>query len=190
MLTLGHILTGILAGRTLEGALLSITPDVIRALGIPRSATHFTGSVELVYSWIKFPEKISMLKKLTSIEQVEFESVIQTPKMLDELSSVDKYLEFVMANPIEPRLMMSILYHLREDDIFDHWNRRFIGEVPGTDGKEYYVMGEKLSSSVARQRIFQIEQRSIYMLAAQLYLRRGIVFNKKYVDSEIKPVLF
>lgn len=164
-----------------------IFPDAIRKYTKHRQLSHFEKGSNNVSdtSWFCFNRDMKSAEKSAACAQKHLSSSI-VPAAIGEDTSVH---EFIVHNKhLDKEMFDGILIHLTQDVKFDKFIRNKI-DCSGKYEDLFVFNGEKMDSKAVRGFIGDIEQRGIYVLAHELYEKKGIICNQQWFADNIKPIL-
>lgn len=194
MLSMQHVLCGVLSYDDADkfkqqiGAL--VFPDAIRAYSVSRQCTHFErseGGTDV--SWWKMPTDMKTVTKELVQESLSSDSHTVSgirPCVLGEDTDIQSFYKHNQHLPKD--MFEGIEMHLRQDIAYDRFVReeidcsRMYDDVFVRNGVSYDGKG-------VRSLIADMEQQGIYILAHDLYEKKGITANQEWFEENVKPVL-
>lgn len=194
MLSMQHIMCAELHGaRSNNNQYMAavVYPDAIRAYSGPRQYSHFEKASDGTgdSSYWKLPADMKAGKEAVqaSIASGGHMSYSVKPAAIGELTD---YEAFRRHNGHLPDAMYAgVSDHLKQDMAFDDFIREKIDCSGKYEDRYRLPNGSECDGRLTRAYISQIEQHGIYVLAHELYEKKGITADQAWFESRVKPVL-
>lgn len=166
-----------------------VYPDAIRAYTGDRRFSHFECSIDGQQSAMIFPNT------MTISDPCYFSNKLIGPTSEDlgiscAIGDDTNINAFYKYNLSLPEIMQKgIEMHLMQDIAFDALVRSTI-DCSLRKSDIYVYHDQKINGKTLRKLIFDIEQQDIFYLAFHIYKKTGIICNQKWMDTNIKPILY
>lgn len=188
MLSIQHVLCGALAYETEQdfkdhlGAL--VLPDAIRAYTGNRQLSHFEQSPDCQdVSWLQYPSDMKSMQGMT-VQGYLVPNI--PPCVLGERSDLKAFHDH--NQHLDKTMYDGIEMHLRQDIAFDNYLRDEV-DCNGKYVDCFMRDNVEMDGKELREWIGRMEQQGFYLLAQQLYEKKGITANQAWLEQEVKPVL-
>lgn len=164
-------------------------PDAVRAYTGHREYSHFEKSANGDFSYyMAYPNDLhtdgATIK--AAIDATKQDISLVCACAVGEKTDMQAFL--LNNKDLDVELKRGIAYHLLQDMAFDDFIRDVI-DCSGKYNDTFSFQGKIMNGAEVRALINQISQHGMYVLARDLYERKGLVINQTWLQNHLRPIM-